>query len=329
MIFRIFVSVWTVLSLGFTATAFGQFQDNRGGYPSRAISLVLPFPPGAATDAVARIMSKQLSESMGQPWIVDNRGGAAGNIAAVHVARAAPDGYTIFLGFSTVLTVNPSLYATNTFDPIKDFSPISQTATSMYKLVTHSSLTVNSVKDLVALAKARPGQLNYASAGVASPLHLAAELFKSRTGADIVHVAYKGGGPAAAAVLSGEVQLIFTGIANSSDLIKAGKLRALAVTGLKRSVLEPNLPTLDELGFPGFEVTTWHSFLAPAGTPLPIIKRLNAETLKMLKAPEVETLVTRSGYETTGTTPEALSDIIRNELRVWAKITKDANIRPD
>jgi len=312
----------------FAAGALAQGSaGGREAYPTRPIRLLLPFPPGGGTDAVVRVMTPKLAEALGQQWVVDNRGGAAGNIAAEIVARAAPDGYTLLLGFSTVMTVSKSLYPRLPFDPVKDFAPITQTGTSQYILIVHPSVPANSVKELVAVARAKPGGLNYASAGVASPLHLAAELFRSRAGIDIVHVPYKGGGPAAAAILAGEAQILFGSVASSMEHIRAGRLRALGVTGLKRSALAPDLPTVAESGFPGFEVTAWHSFVAPAGTPPAIIRRLNAETLKVLRIPEVVKLINNVGYEPTGTTPEALAEIIRTESQTWARLVKEAGIR--
>jgi tripartite-type tricarboxylate transporter receptor subunit TctC len=300
-----------------------------GEYPNRPIRLLLPFPPGAATDAVVRIMVPRLSEVVGQQWVVDNRSGAGGNIAGDLVAKAAPDGYTLLLGFSTFMTVNSSLYANMPFDPLKDLAPITQTATSQYKLMMHSSVPAKTVKELVAYAKANPGKLNYASAGVASPLHLAAELFKSRAGVDIVHVPFKGGGPAAAALLSGEAQLSFSNVSSSLDHIRSGRLRAVAVTGLTRSALAPELPTLHESGYPGYSVTSWHSLLTTAGTPQPIIRRLHDAAVQVIRIPEVAKLINNAGYEPTGTSPQELLDLMRTETKTWAKLVKDANIRPD
>jgi tripartite-type tricarboxylate transporter receptor subunit TctC len=311
------------------AAGQGEPATRAAEYPSRPIRLVLPFPPGASTDAVVRIMAPRLADVLGQPWVIDNRAGAAGNIAGELVARAAPDGYTLLLGFSTALTVNASLYPKMAFDPLKDLAPITQTATSQYKLMVHGSVPARTIAELVAHARARPGALNYASAGVASPLHLAAELFKARAGVDIVHIPFKGGGPAAAALLSGEAQMSFSNVASSLDHIKAGRLRALAVTGLARSALAPDLPTLHESGYPGFNVTSWHSLLAPSGTPQSIVERLHAATLRVIRMPEVAKLIGNVGYEPTGTTPQELARLMRSESVVWAKVVRDANIRPE
>jgi len=302
--------------------------DAAGQYPVRPIRLVLPFPPGGGTDAVARVLTPKLSAAMGQQWVVDNRGGAAGNIAGELVARATPDGYTLLMGFSTALTANRSLYKDTKVDAARELAPIIQLATSQYILSLHPSVAAGSVAELVALAKAKPGTLNFASAGIGSPLHLSGELFKSRAGINIVHVAYKGGGPAAVATMAGEAQMVFGSVAASLAQIKAGKLKALAVTGLKRSVLAPSLPTMHESGFPGFNVTAWNSFLAPAGTPGAVIRRIHADSVKLMRDPEVIKLMNNSGYEVTATTPEELGNIIRTETDMWTKIIKDAGIVP-
>ena len=299
------------------------------GYPTKPIRVVHPFPPGGGTDAMARILQPKLSEALGQPLVMDHRPGAAGSIAAEIVAKSTPDGYTLLMGFSTVLTTNPSLYSKLAFDPLRDFAPITHLATSQYLLIVHPSVPANSVGQLVALAKARPGSLNYASAGVGSPLHLAAELFKSRAGINIVHVTYKGGGPAAIAVLAGESQVVFASVAAALQHVRSGRLRALAVTGLKRSMLAPELPTMDESGFPGFNVTAWQSVVAAAGTPRGIIARLHDAIVRVSRLPENVQLINNIGYEPTGTTPAQLAEIIRTESALWAKVIKDANIRAE
>ncbi|MBI3938498.1 MAG: tripartite tricarboxylate transporter substrate binding protein [Betaproteobacteria bacterium] len=297
-------------------------------YPTKPIRLVLPFPPGGGTDALARIFTPRLTESLGQTIVIDNRSGAAGNIANEIVARAAPDGYTLLMGFSTTLTVNPLLYKLS-FDVHKDLAPITQLATAQYFLVLHPSVPAKSLKEFIALAKEKPGQLNYSSSGVGSPLHLAAELFKQRAGINIVHVAYKGGGPAGAAVLAGEVQVLFGSVASTFPQVKAGRLRALAVTSDKRSRLMPELPTIAESGFPGFNVTAWDSVLAPGRTPQPVLAKLNAEIVKVVKLPEVREAFLRVGYDPTATSARELAGIIKAETALWAKVIKEANIRAE
>jgi tripartite-type tricarboxylate transporter receptor subunit TctC len=299
------------------------------GYPTKPIRLVLPFPPGGGTDALARILTPRLNERLGQSIVIDNRPGAAGNISADIVAKSAPDGYTLLMGFSTVLTTSKSLYAKLPFDPERDFVPVTQLATAQYILVLHPSVAAKTLPDLIALARAKPGALNYASSGVGSPLHLAAELFKARAGIDLVHVAYKGGGPAAAAVLGGETQVLFGSVASSLPHIRSGRLRALAVTGARRSQLAADLPTIAESGFPGFNVTAWDSVLAPRGTAREIVTRLHAEIAQVLKVNEVREQINNVGYEPTGTTPDELAAIIRTESATWAKVIRDANIRAE
>jgi tripartite-type tricarboxylate transporter receptor subunit TctC len=233
------------------------------------------------------------------------------------------------LGFSTVMTVNKSLYVHLTFDPVKDFEPITQLTTSQYVLIVHPSIPAKSVAELVRLAKARPRALNYASAGISSPLHLAGELFKSRAGVDLVHLPYKGGGPAATAVLTGEAHVIFGSIAASLTHVNAGKLRALAVTGLTRSTLAPELPTIHESGYPNFNVTAWQSYVAPAGTSREIVNRIHAATVEVLRNPDIVKAVNKAGNEVTATTPEQLGQIIRTESDMWASVVKAAHIRAE
>lgn len=295
-------------------------------YPTRPVRLLVPFPPGGGADTLSRIITPKLSDAMGQTWVVDNRGGAAGNLAAELVASANPDGHTVFMGFSTVLTVNPNLYKLP-FSVEKDLRPITLLATSQYLLVLHPSVPAKSVKELVEFAKQKPNALNYASAGVGSPLHLAAELFKKRAGIDMVHVAYKGGGPAAAAVLAGETQLIFGSVASSLPHVKAGKLRPLATTGLKRSKVAPDLPTMAESGYPGFDVSAWYALLVPAATGAAIVERIRDEAIKALRLPDVQQAMARQGQEVETSTPSELAARIKAETDTWAGVIKDAGIK--
>ena len=298
-------------------------------YPTKSIRLVLPFAPGGGTDALARIIGPRLGEEMGQVFVIDNRPGAAGNIAADIVAKSAPDGYTVFLG-SSMLTTNKSLFSKASFDPVRDFAPVTHLGTGQYFLVVHPAVPAKNVAELIALAKAKPGGLNYASPGIGVAAHLAAELLKIRAGIDMVHIAYKGGGPAATAVLAGEAQVWFGTVASSLSYVKAGRLRPLAVTSLQRSGLAPEVPTLDESGLRGFNVTTWDCFVVPAGTPQAVITRIHDETVKVLRMPDVrERIISVVGYEPTGTTPAQLAEFLRAETAMWAKVIKDANIRAD
>lgn len=295
-------------------------------YPTRPVRLVLPFAPGGGSDAIARVITPKLYEALGYQWVIDNRGGAAGNIAAEIVTRAAPDGHTVFLGFSTVLTVNPLLYKLP-FDVERDLEPVIMLTSGQYMLVVHPSVKADNLKEFVDLAKSRPDMLNYASAGIGTPLNLAAELFKARAGITMTHVAYKGGGPASAAVLAGEVQALFASLPSSLPHVKAGRLKALAVTGPKRSPAMPHLPTIAESGFPAYQVTSWYGLLVPARTPKHIVKRLHDEAGKVMQLPDVREQITRQGLEVSLDGPREFAARIRQETALWAKVIKSAGIR--
>ena len=288
--------------------------------------MVLPFPPGGGTDAVARAIFPRMSQALGQPIVIDNRAGAGGIVAADLVAKSAPDGYTLFMGSSTFVTATPSLFKLP-YDALKDFAPITQFVTAAFMLAVHPQIAAASVSQLVALAKAKPASLNYASGGIGSPLHLTAELFKNRAGVNIVHIAYKGGAPAAMAVLAGEAHMIFGSFATTLPQVRAGRLRALAVTGLTRTPLVPELPTMIESGFAGFNVQAWNSLEAPAGTASHIIQRIYTETVKASQIPEVVELMHRVGYTPINTTPQQYAALKRTETAMWAKLIKNANIR--
>jgi tripartite-type tricarboxylate transporter receptor subunit TctC len=290
--------------------------------------LLVPFAPGGGSDALARIITPKLADGLGQIWVVDNRGGAGGNLAAETVAKAAPDGYTVFLGFATVQTVNPALYKLS-FDMGRDLAPVTLLATAQYILVIHPGVPASTLKEFSALARQKPGAFNFSSGGAGTPLHLAAELFSRRAGIRMIHVPYKGGAPAAAALLGGEVQVLFGSIAASVPHVKAGKLRALATTGLKRSKVVPELPTLDESGFPGFDVSTWYAFLVPARTPMAIVNRLRDEAIKTVALPDVQKVMAAQGLEVETSTPRELAARIRRESAMWAGIIKDAGIKAE
>ncbi|MDO8596325.1 MAG: tripartite tricarboxylate transporter substrate binding protein [Sulfuricaulis sp.] len=300
-------------------------------YPERSIRLLIGFPPGGGTDALARIIAPKLAESLGTQWVVDNRGGAGGNLATEIVARAQPDGYTLLLSLSTSLTVNPSLYGKLPFDVLRDLQPIIMLAEYDHILVVHAaSVPAASLKEFIALAKSKPGSLNYSSSGIGGTPHMAAELFKHRAEVNLTHVPYKGGGPAAAAVLAGEVQVMFGTFPSLLPHTKSGRLRALATTGTKRSPLTPELPTIAESGFPGFEATGWIGLLAPAKTPQPIIKVLHSEALKALALPEVQEALSRQGlFESTTSSPAQFTAYIKQETQTWTRIIKSAGIRAE
>lgn len=297
-------------------------------YPERPIRLLIPFPPGGGADTVARIVSPRLTEAMGQQWVVDNRGGAAGNIATEIVVAATADGHTVLLGFSTTLTVNSTLYKLR-FNVAKDLEPVTMLAAAQYMLVLHPLVKANTLKEFIELAKTQPGRLNYASAGVGSPLHLSAELFKTRTGLNLVHVPYKGGGPAAAAVLAGEAQVLFGSLPSSFPHVRAGRLKALAVTGPKRTPVAPEVPTVAESGFPGFEVTSWYGLLVPARTPERAVRILYEEAQKVMQLPDMREQIARQGLEIALKDPKEFAERIRQETVAWAKVVKAAGIRAE
>lgn len=294
-------------------------------YPSRPIRMIVAYPPGGGTDQVGRLMADQLTQTLGQNVVIDNRGGATGNIGTELAARAVPDGYTLLMGNVAPNAVNVSLFKKLGFDPVRDFSPVSLVAITPNILVAHPSQPVKTIKELLALAKAKPGALNFPSAGVGSSSHLAGELLKSLAKIDMVHVPFKGGGPALVAMISGEVQIMFATMPAAMPHVKSGKARAIAVTTAKRSQAMPELPTIAEAGVTGYEASTWYGLLAPAKTPKPVVDRLHAETVKILAGPARQRLEVQ-GFEPVGGTPAEFSAYIKSEIVKWAKVIKDANI---
>ena len=297
-------------------------------YPSRPIRFIVPYPPGGGTDVVARILAEPLTAELGQPVIIDNRGGAAGNVGTELAARAPADGYTVLFTLSSH-TINPKLYDKLPFDVERDFTPISMVALIPQILVAHPSLPANSVKELIAVAKAAPGKLNYASVGTGSPGHIAGELFKLKTGVDIVHVPYKGGGPAVTDTIGGQVQLLFVSMPAVWQQVKAGKVKAIAVTSAKRSQTAPDVPTVAESGVPDFVVDSWYGALAPAKTPPAIVARLNAAFVKVLENPQVKEKLFAQGAEAAPSTPAEFDRVIKDELAKWEYVIRAANIKPD
>lgn len=299
-----------------------QAADN---YPQRPIRMIVAYPPGGGTDQVGRVMAEQLSQTLGQQVVVDNRGGATGNIGTELAARAVPDGHTLLMGNVAPNAVNVSLFKKLGFDPVKDFAPVSLVAITPNILVAHPSIPVKSIGDLVALAKAKPGALNFPSAGVGSSSHLAGELLKSLAGINMVHVPFKGGGPALVATISGEVQIMFATLPAAMPHVKSGKLRPVAVTTTKRSQAMPELPTIAESGVKGYEAATWYGLLAPAGTPKTVVGRLHGDVVKILAGPTRQRLEAQ-GFEPDGGTPAAFAAYIQSEIAKWAKVIKDAGI---
>lgn len=297
-------------------------------YPEKPIRVVVGFPSGSPSDTVARLLGQKFAEAWGKPVVIDNVAGAAGNIAAERVAKAAPDGYTLALLASAQIVINPNLYKL-AYDPTKDFAPISQVTVSSNLLVVHNAVPAKSVKELVALAKAQPGGLTFASGGSGSSPHMAAELFKSMAGLDIRHIPYKGVVAAIPDLLGGRVTMMFSPTSIVLPLAREGKLRALAVTSLKRSSAAPELPTIAESGYPGFEVTGWNGLLAPAGTPATIVRKLHLETVKALALPDLRAKLADLGQEGVGNSPDEFAAVIRSELPKWAKVIKESGIKPD
>jgi tripartite-type tricarboxylate transporter receptor subunit TctC len=295
-------------------------------FPSKPIRMIVAVPPGGPADTLARLVAPKLTESLGQPVVIDNRPGANGIIAYETTARAAPDGHT-FAAVAAGVVINASLYKSVPYDPLKDFAPITLGITVPNILVVHPSVSASSVKELIALAKAKPGTLAFASAGNGTSGHLALEVFRMAAGIDATHVPYKGGGPALTEVLAGQVQALFSIALAATPQIKAGKLRALAITSGKRSPVAPELPTIAEAGFPGFEVIGWFGWLAPAATPRAIVNRLNAELVRALKLPEVRDRLLAQSTEPVGNTPQEFAAFMRREHEKWSRVIRAANIR--
>jgi len=294
-------------------------------YPSRPIRMIVAYPPGGGTDQVGRVLADQLTVTLGQNVVVDNRGGATGNIGTELAARAVPDGYTLLMGNVAPNAVNVSLFKKLGFDPVKDFAPVSLVAVTPNILVAHPSMPVKTIKELIAYAKAKPGTLNFPSAGVGSSSHLAGEMLKSLAGISMVHIPFKGGGPALVAVIAGEVQIMFATMPAAMPHVKSGKVKPVAVTTAKRSQAMPELPTIAESGVKGYEASTWYGLLAPARTPPAIVTRLHADTVKILAGPTRQRLEAQ-GFEPEGGTPAEFAAYIKTEIVKWAKVIKDAGI---
>ncbi|MCW5606176.1 MAG: tripartite tricarboxylate transporter substrate binding protein [Burkholderiales bacterium] len=298
-------------------------------YPSRPIRVIVTYPPGGGVDLAARTIGQKLTDAFGQQVIIDNRGGGGGNIAMDMGARAQPDGYTLVMSAAGPTAINVSLYSKIPFDPVRDFAPVARVASTIYALVVHPSVEARSVKDLIALAKASPGKLTFASAGIGAPPHLAGELLKSMAGIDIIHVPYKGTGPAIADLMGGQVTMMFSDALAAAPQIRAGKLRGLAVSSPKRFPLVPDLPTVSESGVPGFSAVGWTGLLAPAGTPRPIVQKLNTAIVRVLPLPDVREKLAGDGSEFGKNTPEEFSAFIREEITKWGKVIKASGARAD
>jgi len=298
------------------------------GYPARTIRWIVPWPPGGGADVLSRLLSPKISEALGQQILIDNRGGAAGNIGAELAAKSLPDGYTIVFAYSGTHAINPSIYRKMPFKE-SDFAPIIQLASVPQVLVVHPSLPATTVKELVALAKQRPGELTYGSSGSGAFNHLTGALFATMTGTRLTHVPYKGGGPAAVALLSGEITMILGEPATIVGHIKAGKVRAIAVTGARRTPGMPELPTIAESGVPGYAATSWNGMLAPAGVPADIIRRLNTDFNRIIADLDIRTRMLNNGFEPVGGPPEKFGELIHAEIAKWAPVVKAAGVQVD
>lgn len=298
-------------------------------YPGKAVRYIVPFPPGGGQDLVARAVAQRLTESLGQQVLVDNRPGGGATLGTELAARAAPDGHTIFMGSNTTHAINPNLYRKLSYDPIRDFAAITQIASLPNILVVHPSLPVRSVKELAALARARPGQLNFGSSGNGTPAQLSGVMFNQAARVSMVHVPYKGSGPALMALLSGETHLMFGSITSTLSYVKSGRLRALAVTSARRSPAVAEMPTIAESGYPGFEAVTWYGLFVPAGTPSAVIAKLNAEMVRLLNVPEFKQWLMGQGAEPVGNTPQEFAAFVKAELEKYVGIVKASGMRPD
>ena len=314
--------VLSLLILIFSVTATAQ------QFPAKSVKIIVPFPAGGTVDFFARVISAKLSDALGQSVLVENRAGAGGNIAAEAVAKAAPDGYTLLMG-SEIIAINTSLYTKIGYDPVKDLAPITLVGTVPNILIVHPSLPVNSVSELIALAKKTPGKISFASTGQGTSTHLSAELFKLMANVDMLHVPYKGGPPAIADLISGQVNMMFINMPTGIPHVRSGKAKIIAVSSLKRVSQLPDVPTVDQAGVKGFETAAWSGLYAPAGTPVDIINRLNAEVVKILKLPSVREQLVAQGAEPVGDSPEEFSRFTLAEIGKWAKIIKISGAKVD
>jgi len=323
--FRSILNACVLSMLGVVSTGSALAQAN---YPDKPVRFVVPYPPGGGTDVIARIVQDRFQALLGQPIIIDNKGGAGGSVGSELAARAAPDGYTVLFTLSSH-TINPAIYPKLSFDTIKDFESIGTVASLPQILVGNPQVPANTVAELVALAKTKPELLSYASVGNGSPGHLAGELFKLRTGTQMTHIPYRGGGPAVTDVISGQVPLLWVSIPAAAQFVKTGKLKAFAVSTLKRSAAFPDVPTVQETGVPDFEVDSWYAMFVPARTPQPVIDRLNRALNSVVAEPGIRDKLLAQGAEGVGGTPQALTRIVAAEIPKWVKLAKDANIKAD
>ena len=300
----------------------------QASYPDKPVRFIVPYPPGGGTDVIARIVQEKFQQTLGQPIVIENRGGAAGSLGSDLAAKSAPDGYTVLFTLSSH-TINPAIYPKLPFNTVKDFEPIGTVASLPQILVANPQFPANTVAELTAIAKSKPGTLSFASVGNGSPGHLAGELYKLRTGTQLTHVPYRGGGPAVTDVMGGQVPLLWVSIPAAAQFVKTGKLKALAVSTTKRSAAFPDVPTMQEAGVADFEVDSWYAMFVPAKTPKPIIEKLNKALNTVVAQPDIKEKLLAQGSEGVGGTPEALGKTVDEEIARWGKLVKDANIKPE
>jgi len=316
-------------ALIFASVAIANPARSQDAYPSRPVRILVQYPPGGTPDIVARVLGAKLAESLGQQFIVENRPGAGGNIATELVAKAEPDGYTLLLASDGPIVINPSLYAKLPFDPVRDLAPVTLASSIAFLLYAAPGFPPNSVQELIALAKANPGKLNFASSGTGSQHHLAGELLNKLAGIRLVHVPYKGFGPTVPDVMSGKVEIAFGGVPATVGFVKSGKLKALAVTGAKRYAGLPEVPTVMESGLPGFEINAWFGLMAPARTPRPVIDKLHGEVLKVLRSKEISERFAAQGMDIIAAGPQEFAARIASDTGMWARIIKESGAKVD
>lgn len=321
---KIILAMTTVLTMALLAPLEAYAQ----AYPARPVRIVVPFAPGSTTDALSRLLGQKLSEAWGQTVVIDNKPGAGGNIGADAVAKATPDGYTIMVAAGSH-TINPSLYGKLPFDAAKDFAPIAMLGSAPLLLVAHPSMPASNVRELIALAKLKPGLLNYASGGSGSPSHLVMELFKSMAGVNIVHVPYKGGAPVMTAILANEVQLTPAGLIGLMPFVKSGRLKAIATTGQKRSAAAPDIPTVAESGLPGYHMGGWWGVFAPTGTPGPVLAKLHADIMRAMQSPDVRAKFASDGIDSSSMTADEFGAYVRDEMVTMARVVKESGAKVD
>jgi len=320
---------WLAVAIVAALSGFGTPARAQQDFPSKPIRLIVPNPPGGTTDVLARIVATEMTATLGQPVVVDYRAGASGTIGSEFVAKSKPDGYTLVMGHAASHATSPSMYRSLPYDPIKDFTPVCVVATVTNILVVNPQLPVKSVQDLIALAKAKPRQLNFGSGGTGAITHLAAELFAQMAHVDIVHVPYTGSAPAVTNLIGGHIAFMFENMPGVISHVQAGTLRGLAVTGLQRSPAVPDLPTVAEAGVPGYEAVSWFGVLAPAGTPKAVIDKLNRAMVTAIRKPDVQARMSKLGAEAVAGTPEEFATLLQRERDKWAKVIKEAQIQPN